>query len=320
MLPMAASVRHRPRWRRPARATGATGLILAAAAATVLGTACSGSTVPLPCAGTGKPIVVAAENFWGSIASQLAGDRACVVSVISNPDADPHAYEATPTDARLVASAGYFIENGAGYDPWAAKLLAANPVSSRTVLDVGGLVGRHPGDNPHLWYSPAYVDQFIDRVTADLQRLDPQRADDYTRLNRDYRTRQLSDYHATIAAIAARYSGVPIGATETVVSYLAGALGLNLVTPPEFMRAITEATDPAPADRAEVQRQISSHSIRVLVYNRQNSTRDVASLVAQARAASIPVVTVTETLAPAGTTFQAWQTAQLKDLLHALGG
>src|SRR5438552_5395771 len=97
--------------------------------------------------------VVAAENFWGSIAAQLGGDRVRVRSIITNPDTDPHGYESTPADGRTVASARYVIFNGAGYDPWAPKLLGANPDAARMKLNVGQLVGVKPGGNPHRSYS-----------------------------------------------------------------------------------------------------------------------------------------------------------------------
>jgi len=121
---------------------------------------------------SGKVEVVAAENFWGSIATQIGGDKVHVVSIISNPDTDPHDYEAKPDDAKKIAVANYVIVNGAGYDPWVPKLLAANPVNGRQTLDIGELVGVKEGGNPHFWYSPDYVNKVIDRITADLKKLD----------------------------------------------------------------------------------------------------------------------------------------------------
>src|SRR6266571_3655461 len=88
--------------------------------------ACSSGTSSSTASG-GKLQVVAAENFWGSIAAQLGGDKVTVKSIISNPDTDPHDYEPTPADGRAVASARYAVINGIGYDAWADKLLAANP-------------------------------------------------------------------------------------------------------------------------------------------------------------------------------------------------
>jgi zinc/manganese transport system substrate-binding protein len=265
-------------------------------------------------------VVVAAENFWGSIATQVGGDKVCVRSVIVNPDTDPHAYEAKPSDARLIASAKYVIVNGAGYDPWAPKLIAANPVSGRTVLSIGDFIGKKEGDNPHLWYSPDYVARVIDKINADLDAIDPQNASYFDQQKNQYKTVGLSDYLATISTIKQKYHGTPVGATESIFVYLSDALGLNLVTPPEYLKAISEGTDPSAADKATIEQQISNRSIKVFVYNSQNSTKDVVSLVDRARAQKIPVAEVTETLTPAGSTFQDWQTKELKGLLAALGG
>src|SRR5690242_9902977 len=92
---------------------------------------CGGASPVSQPAGSGTLQVAVAENFWGSIVAQEAGSRARVTSVIANPNADPHAYEPTMADARLLAGAQYVVYNGAGYDPWVSKLLAANPVAGR---------------------------------------------------------------------------------------------------------------------------------------------------------------------------------------------
>ncbi|HEV3230997.1 MAG TPA: zinc ABC transporter substrate-binding protein [Candidatus Dormibacteraeota bacterium] len=274
-----------------------------------------------PAAGSGGKVeVVAAENFWGSIAAQVGGDRVHVTSVIVNPDTDPHAYEAKPADARTIARARYVIVNGAGYDPWAPKLLDANPVSGRQVLVIGDLLGKKEGDNPHFWYSPGYVGQVIDRITADLEKLDPAGAADYGQRNSQYKTVGLKEYTSTINVIRQRYAGTPVGATESIFVYLADATGLNLITPPEYLKAVSEGTDPSAADKVTIQEQVAQRKIRVLVFNSQNTTPDVNAVVDAARAQKIPVTSVTETLAPATATFQDWQTGQLKALLAALGG
>jgi zinc/manganese transport system substrate-binding protein len=171
-----------------------------------------------------------------------------------------------------------------------------------------------------LWYSPAYVDQVIDKMTADLAAADPQNAAYYDQQKTQYKTVGLKEYRDTISTIRQKYQGTPVGASESIFVYTAGALGLNLITPPDYMKAISEGTDPSPADKATIQNQITSRSIKVFVYNSQNSTPEVKALVAQARAKGIPVSDVTETLAPASLTFQEWQTRQLKQLLAALGG
>ena len=85
--------------------------------------------------------MVAAENFWGSIAAQLGGAKVDVQSIIVNPDTDPHSYEPTAQDARTIAGAQLAIVNGVGYDNWAQKLLEASPRSGRVVLNVGDVLG-----------------------------------------------------------------------------------------------------------------------------------------------------------------------------------
>ena len=296
-------------------------VLLPALAACGSGSGASGGGDPSapPCP-SGQPVVVAVENSWGSIANQLGGDRVCVRSFIVNPDTDPHAYEAKPSDARLIATAQYVIVNGAGYDPWAPKLIAANPVSGRRVLTVGELVGKKEGDNPHLWYSPDYVARVIEKINADLDALDPQDASYFDEQKTQYLTVGLKDYLGTLATIRLKYHGTPVGATESIFVYLADALDLNLVTPPDYMKAVSEGTDPSAADKATIERQISNRSIKVFVFNSQNSSKDVVALVDKARAQKIPVAQVTETLTPAGATFQGWQTRQLQGLLAVLGG
>src|SRR5260370_24694344 len=116
--------------------------------------------------------VVAAEDFWGSIASQIGGDKVHVVSIITNPNIDPHSYEPTAADARTIASARLVIENGIGYDPWVSMLLAADQ-RGPAVLNVGSVLGVPDGGNPHRWYNPANVQTIIGELATDLGRLDP---------------------------------------------------------------------------------------------------------------------------------------------------
>jgi zinc/manganese transport system substrate-binding protein len=278
-------------------------------------TACSSG--PTRSAG-GKPIVVAAENFWGSIASQLGGSRVTVTSIIDNPNADPHDYEPTAADARSFATASFVIENGVGYDPWAQRLLDANPVPSRAVLDVGTLVGEPTGGNPHRWYSPTDVQRVIDAITTQYMKIDPGNASYFTEQRTAFETKGLAQYHAIIAEIKSRYAGTPVGASESIFALMAPALGLKLITPPSFLTAISEGTEPTAADKATIDHQIATHEIEVYVYNSQNATPDVQRQIDEARAAGIPVSTITETLVPAGATFQAWQVAQLQALEAAL--
>jgi zinc/manganese transport system substrate-binding protein len=268
----------------------------------------------------GKLQVVAAENFWGSLAAQLGGDRVKVTSIVHSPGADPHDYEPTASDARTLATAKLAIVNGIGYDPWAPKLLSANPVDGRVVLTVGDLVGIKNGGNPHRWYSPANVQQVIDAIVADYKRLDKDDAAYFDQQKAKLENQGLARYKGLIAAIKQRYSGVPVGASESIFEPLAQGLGLKLVTPAGFMNAISEGTDPTAADRSTVDRQIRSKQIKLWVFNSQNSTPDVKRLTEEARSAGIPVATITETPTPASASFQDWQVRQLEAIEGALQG
>ena len=264
--------------------------------------------------------VVAAENFWGSIASQIGGDRVHVTSIIDNPNTDPHDYEPTPNDARLIARAGYVIVNGAGYDQWAQKLASANPVANRQMLVIGDLVGVQEGGNPHVWYSPDIVARVIQKITNDFQKIDSSNAGYFDQRRSNFKSAGLKDYSDTIATIKQKYAGAPVGASESIFAYMASAVGLKLITPPAYMKAISEGTDPSAADKVTVDQQVTQKRIMVFVFNSQNSSPDVQSAVQKAKAAGIPVVQITETLTPATASFQEWQTNQLKALLAALGG
>ncbi len=267
---------------------------------------------------SGKPQVVAAENFWGSIAEQLGGDRVQVTSIITNPASDPHDYEPTSSDARVMAGARIAIVNGVGYDSWASKLLAANPVSDRLTLDVGSLLGLETGDNPHQWYSPRSVQRVISQVTADYQKADPGHSAYYAQRRRAFESKSLADYTRLIAEIKKRYAATPVGASESILAPLAPALGLRLLTPTGFLDAISEGAEPTAAEKSTTDQQITDHRIKVWVYNSQNATPDVQRLNDEARTAGIPVATVTETLTPAGATFEAWQVRELEGLRNAL--
>jgi zinc/manganese transport system substrate-binding protein len=263
-------------------------------------------------------MAAASINAWGSILSQLGGTHVQASSIISNPETDPHDYEPTPADGRIIASSALFVENGVGYDPWAAKALAANPDPQRIVLDVGELVGVPEGGNPHRWYSPSDVEKVADAITADLKKADPADAAYFDSQRQGFENTGLATYHQLINDIKTRYAGTPVGASESIFAPLADALGLNLITPPSFLKAISEGTDPSAADKATIDAQITGKKIKVYVFNSQNSTPDVARQVEEAKKAGIPVSTVTETLSPAGASFQDWQSTQLQALQTAL--
>jgi zinc/manganese transport system substrate-binding protein len=268
--------------------------------------------------GSGPLTIVAGESFWGSIASQLAGDRGVVHSIIVNPAQDPHSYEPLPGDARVLASAQLVVLTGIGYDNWAQRLLSANPAAGRSVVDVGQLLGLNTGNNPHRWYDPADVQAVANAITLRLERLQPQYRAYFEQRRVAFENTGLAAYHSLINRIRVRYAGVPVGASESIFALLAPSLSLKLITPVSFMKAITEGTDVSAQDTIKTQQQIVSHQIKVWVYNIQNATPQVQRLTALARTRAIPVVTITETLSPASMSFQQWQVAELERLRAAL--
>ena len=262
--------------------------------------------------------VVAAENFWGSIATQLGGSKVDAQSIITNPDTDPHDYDPSAGDARSLAGAAVVIENGIGYDPWVSKLVAADHVTGQHVINVGTLVGVADGGNPHRWYNPTDVHTVIAEITAAYKAADPADATYFAAQQESYDTTGLAKYSSVINQIKTTYAGTPVGASESIFAMIAPALGLNLLTPATFLRAISEGTDPTSADKTTIDNQIKTHAIKVYVYNSQNATPDVQAQVDEAKAAGIPVTTITETLSPSSATFQDWQVAQLVALQVAL--
>ena len=291
--------------------------LLVAGLAVSLG-GCGGATNGGAPGAAGKLPVVAAENFWGSIAAQLGGTKVRVRSIITNPNTDPHSYDPTAQDARTMAGARLAIVNGVGYDEWASKLLAASPAEGRTVLNVGGLLGLKDGDNPHRWYYPADVFAVVKRIVADYDTLAPSAKGYFAQRERTFETTSLARYDELRRTIRARYAGVPVGYSESIFEGLGEDLGLKLLTPYSFVKAIAEGTEVTAQDKRTVDAQAEDHRIEVWVFNSQNVTPDVQRVNELARAAHIPIATVTETLAPASDSFERWQVAELERLAYAL--
>jgi zinc/manganese transport system substrate-binding protein len=261
--------------------------------------------------------VVAGENFWGSLAAQLGGDRVSVTSIVSDPNADPHEYESNTTTAREFQSAQYVILNGAGYDSWGNKLLSADNKPSRRVLRVATLLGKKNGDNPHFWYSPSYVNRVVAQMDRDLITIDPAGKAYYQKQLVSLMT-SLAPYQNRIASIKRQFGGTKVAATEDIFQYLATAAGLDLVSPPAFTEAVAEGNDPPTASVAAFQQQLSSGQVKLLVYNEQTVTPLTNTMKQLAAENTIPIVGVTETIQPPDTSFQVWMNAELLSLENAL--
>ena len=252
--------------------------------------------------------VVAAENFYGDIANQIGGPDVKVTSILTNPDQDPHLFEASPSVARAVSAARIVIYNGLDYDPWMAKLLSAAPNSDRAAIDVGELVGKRPGDNPHIWYDPNTVLALAARLADELSVADPAHQADYRQRLAEFR-QSLQPIEAKIAALHARLAGTPVAATEPVFNYLLDAIGMQ-VHNRRFQLAVMNDTEPGASDVVTFEKDLESHRVRVLVYNSQASAPTAERMVNLARTSQIPVVAVTET-EPPGKNYQEWLSTEL---------
>jgi zinc/manganese transport system substrate-binding protein len=292
--------------------------VAAGAALSLLATACTASGASSRSGGRVVD-VVAAESFWGSIVSQLGGSHVQVLSIVTDPNADPHDYETSAADARAVAQAGFVVQNGAGYDDWMSKLLGASPSGGRQVLDIGAALGKHPGDNPHLWYNPAYVTFAENRIEAALKALDPKDAGYFT-ARRAATDSAFAGVRAELAKLKRLDHGQQVASTESIVVYLAGYLGLRLVSPPAFMDAVSEGNDPPAASVVEFEHQLSAGQVRALVYNKQTATALTTTMRKLAEEHHIPVVGVSETIEPSGQSFERWFGGVLIALDHALNG
>jgi len=270
---------------------------------------------------SGKVVqVVAAENFWGSLVTQLGGTHAHVLSIVSDPNADPHEYASKSADAQAIATADLVVVNGAGYDTWALSLIAASDNPNQKVLNVQELINQPADTNPHFWYSPCYVNDTVKAMYKELVSIDPSDTAYFRQRYAALNASLWQSYMDREVEIKKQFGGAPVASTEDIFVYMANATGLKVVSPPGFMKAVAEGNDPSPKDVATFQQMLEggNSSIRVLVYNQQTVTpltQSMKSLAAQYR---IPTVGVTETIQPPDVTFQIWMGSELIALQNEL--
>ncbi len=281
------------------------------------------STAPPPLTSSTGPIrVVAAENFWGSLASQLGGSQTTVLSIVTDPNTDPHEYEANASTAIAITEAQLVIVNGVGYDDWALQILAADGNPNQVVLNVGDLNGVSVNGgivtgNPHLWYNPAYVNRTVAAIYSDLVSLRPSDRSyflaNYVTLNAS-----LADLYQQADNIRATFAGTEVASTESIFVYLANYTDLDLVSPPAFMEAIAEGNDPPAQSVVEFEDQIESGLVKVLVYNEQTVTPITTNMKALAAQYNVTVVGITETIQPPNYSFEQWMGAEYLAVYNAL--
>jgi zinc/manganese transport system substrate-binding protein len=264
-----------------------------------------------------KVNVVAAENFYGSVAKEIGGDRVSVTSILNNPDQDPHLFEVSPAIIRQIAAAQIVVYNGADYDPWIEKLLQVTARPGRVAIIAADLRNKKPGDNPHLWYDPSTMPAVASALAAALAAIDPAHKDEYASRLKTF-VASLGPLNEKIAAIRGKYAGAAVTASEPVFGNMADALQLKMHNQ-RFQLAIMNDTEPSARDLAAFERDLKTHKVRVLFYNKQASNNVVQHLIDLARASSVPIVGVTET-APSGLSYRDWMLMQLDETQRALAG
>ena len=259
--------------------------------------------------------IVAAENFYGDIARQIGGADVAVTSILSNPEQDPHLFEISPSVGRSVAAAAIVVYNGIDYDPWMAKLLRASHAGRRKVLIVADLLGRKPGDNPHVWYDPASMPALAKSLAEMLAADNPARRQAYgERLALFLASMQALD--RKVAGLRRRLAGTPVTATEPIFGYMFEALGMP-VRNRSFQLAVMNDTEPTAGEMAAFENDLRRHQVKLLVYNSQAASPIAARMERIARGSQIPVVGASET-EPPGKNYQAWMSDELDAIDRAL--
>jgi zinc/manganese transport system substrate-binding protein len=262
--------------------------------------------------------VVAGENEYGDVASQIGGPYVTVYSVDSNPNTDPHTYEATPSVAQKIAKANLLIENGVGYDDFMTKLASASVNSGRKVINVQQLRGLPDSTpNPHLWYDPKTMPAVAQAVASDLSALDPAHASTFQANDTKF-VASLQPWLNAIASFRAEYGGTTAATTEPVADYLLTAMGIDNLTPFGFQAAIMNGTDPTPQDVSLENGFFTKHQVKVFCYNQQVTDPLTDSIRQTAIKAGVAVVGVYETMPTPGYDYQSWMMAELNAIQKAV--
>lgn len=267
---------------------------------------------------SGSLKVVAAENFWGNIASQIGGNHVKVSSIITDPTADPHLYESNASNASEVSTADVVIVNGLGYDDFMQKLLNGSKNDKRQVITTADIMHVTGDDaNPHLWYDIPRIHDVAETIANYYESKDPAHKADYQNNLNDF-NKSLEPLIATINQIKASYSGSPVAYTEPVPGYLLADSGLTVKTPAGFSKSIEDGNDPSPVDSTAMDSLMTNKAVKMLLYNSQATSPVTERVKDLAQQSGVPVIGVTETLPPNERSYQTWQQNQLNQILKAL--
>ena len=261
---------------------------------------------------------VGAENEYANVIEQIGGKYVKATAIESDPNTDPHTFEASPSVAQAVSAASLLIENGVGYDTYMEKIESASPSSSRKVINVQHLLGLPDSTpNPHLWYKPETMPAVAKALVSDLSALQPTHAA-YFQENAEKFEESLKPWYAAITKFKTTYPYTPVATTEPVADYMLEAAGTRNMTPFTLQAALMNGTDPAPQNVTLQNSLFSGHHVKVFVYNQQVTDSLTESFKEAAKRAGIPVVGVYETMPTPGYQYQSWMLAEVKALEKAV--
>ena len=304
---------------RTGRAPLKTLAVVAAAGVALAVSACS-SSGPSSSSTTSahKIVAVGAENEYTSVLQQVGGQYVQASAIMSNPNTDPHTFEASASVAREISSAQLVVQNGVGYDTFMDSIEKAVPDSGRKLINVQKLRGLPDSTpNPHLWYDPATMPAVANAVAADLAAIQPAHAA-YFKANARKFVSSLGPWIQALGSFKEKYPNTPVAVTEPVADYLLQAAGADIKTPFEFQADIMNGTDPSAQDVALERSLFTGHKVKVFLYNRQVTDTLTESFISLAQANGIPVVGVYETMPTPGYTYQSWMLAETKALQQAV--
>jgi zinc/manganese transport system substrate-binding protein len=252
------------------------------------------------------------------VIQQIGGKYVQATAIMSNPNTDPHTFEASPAVAREISNASLIVQNGVGYDTWASDIEKAVPASSRKIVDVQQLLGLPDSTpNPHLWYNPTTMPKVATVIADDLAAIQPAHAS-YFKANAAKFTQSLTAWTQAIAAFKAAHPNTPVATTEPVADYMLQAAGADNMTPWAFQADIMNGTDPSPQNVAAEKDLFTQHKVKVFLYNQQVTDTLTDSFIDLAHANGVPVVGVYETMPTPGYDYQTWMTAEVNALDKAV--
>jgi zinc/manganese transport system substrate-binding protein len=286
----------------------------------LLGTACSSGSPGSSSTGSANGVITAVgvENEYADVIRQIGGRYVAVSTIMSDPNTDPHTFEASASVGKQVRAAQLVVQNGLGYDTFMTTIANADPSPSRTVLNVQQLRGLPDSTpNPHLWFDPVTMPIVAKALVSAMSKLQPAHAA-YFQANATTFDDSLRPWTKALASFKAAYPNTPVAATEPVADFMLDAAGANNLTPFALQAAVMKGTDPAPQSVAAQTALLTEHKVKVLIYNQQVTDALTQTWLSAAQAAGIPVVGVYETMPTPGYTYQSWMLAEITALNNAV--